>query len=378
MSAPAASVAAVDDVLRLSAVDARRVAVRAQLLTAPRPDDVLEVLRHLTVLQLDPTRAVAASPDLVLWSRLGSAYDPRELTRLVDTQRVVELGGLLRPAEDVALFRAAMQAWPGGLDPRPWREGLARWLRDNERCRLDILELLRADGPLPSRALPDTCVRPWRSTGWTNDKNVTRMLDLMVASGQVAVAGRDGRERLFDLAERVYVPQVVPLEEADRRVRERRLAAMGIARGRAAQNPVEPVDVGEVGVLAVVEGVRGTWRVLPELLDASFVPRTALLSPFDRLLQDRRRMTELFAFDYVLEMFKPAAARRWGYYALPVLHGDRLVGKVDATADVRAGVLRVDAVHRDGAWDAATVAAVDDELDDLACWLELDLLRADR
>ena len=102
----------------------------------------------------------------------------------------------------------------------------------------------------------------------------------------------------------------------------------------------EPNDVGTVGEVAVVEGLRGQWRVDPAQLDRLGQPfrgRTALLSPLDRLVFDRKRMTELFEFDYQLEMYKPVAKRRWGYWALPILHGDRLVGKVDATADLRRG-----------------------------------------
>ena len=94
-----------------------------------------------------------------------------------------------------------------------------------------------------------------------------------------------------------------------------------------------------------MDGVRGEWRVDPSLLDLPFEGRAALLSPMDRLLHDRKRMTEIFEFDYVLEMFKPVAARRWGYYALPVLVGDRLVGKLDATAGRE--VLQVHALHLD-------------------------------
>ena len=95
----------------------------------------------------------------------------------------------------------------------------------------------------------------------------------------------------------------------------------------------------------------GEWRVDPVLLDSSVIERsrdpTSLLSPFDPIVRDRKRMEELFEFEYVLEMYKPAAKRRWGYFALPVLHGDRLVGKLDATADRKAGRLFVDAVHQD-------------------------------
>src|SRR4029450_2050831 len=111
--------------------------------------------------------------------------------------------------------------------------------------------------------------------------------------------------------------------------------------------PVEPADVGEVGEPAVIEGVRGTWRVDPAQLGQPFPRRAAVLSPSDRLIPDRKRMVELFEFDYQLEMYKPAAKRRWGYFALPVLYGDRLVGKVDATADRTAGVLRIDAIPQD-------------------------------
>src|SRR5207342_2581350 len=139
------------------------------------------------------------------------------------------------------------------------------------------------------------------------------------------------------------------------------------------ERPVEPVGVGEAGEPAVVEGVKGPWRVDPSLLGRPFTGRTALLSPFDRLVHDRKRAVELFDFDYQLEMYKPAPKRRWGYYALPVLHHDRLVGKVDATADRAAGVLRVDAVHEDVPFTAAMRSGVRTELADLARWLGLTL-----
>ena len=84
-------------------------------------------------------------------------------------------------------------------------------------------------------------------------------------------------------------------------------------------------------------------------------------------------MTDLFDFDYQLEMYKPQAKRRWGYWALPVLHGDRLVGKLDATAERDRGVLRVDAVHEDEPFDAALRAAVEAEIESLATWLDLEV-----
>ena len=359
---------------RLSRTDARRVAVRAQLLDSRRPPGLLDLVRHLTLLQLDPTAAIAPNADLVAWSRLGSSYDRGELTAALRNRTLIELHALVRPSEDLALFRAEMAEWPGAGELRDWQKSLRDWVKANEACRLDILDRLGSSGPLTSREIPDTCEVPWTSTGWTNNQNVIRLLGFMVQRGEVATAGRKGRERLWDLATRVYPDDpVVPAEEALRILDERRLKALGIARARAPKSPMEPNDVGEAGEPAVVEGVKGTWRVDPSLLGQPFSGRAALLSPFDRLVHDRRRTAELFEFDYQLEMYKPAAQRRWGYFALPILYGDRLVGKLDATADRAAGVLRVDAVHEDVDLTQAMTAAVRGEIEDLARWLGLDL-----
>jgi len=177
---------------RLSRQDARRVAVRAQLLDRARPAGLLSVVRRLTLLQLDPTNAIAPSADLVAWSRLGRSYDPGDLRAALDQQKLIELKAFVRPAEDIALFRAAMAEWPGAGELKEWQEFIREWVLANDRCRTDILSKLREGGPLPSRELPRTCERPWVSTGWTNDKNVTRLLEFMVSRGEVAVAGHSG------------------------------------------------------------------------------------------------------------------------------------------------------------------------------------------
>ncbi|GAA1306857.1 hypothetical protein Psi02_47270 [Planotetraspora silvatica] len=358
----------------LSRTDARRIAVQAQLLDGSRPAELLDVVRHLTLLQIDPTAAVAPNADLVAWSRLGSSYAPTGLTTALENRTLLELRAMIRPSEDLALYRAEMAEWPGSGKLTTWREYNRDWVRANDACRLDILDRLRSSGPLPSRDLPDTCKTPWKSTGWTDNRNVTQLLEFMVARGEVAIAGRSGRERLWDLATRVYPDDpVVPAGEALRIRDERRLRALGIARARGPAYPGEPADVGEAGEPAVVEGVKGRWRVNPSLLGRPFSGRAALLSPFDRLLHDRKRAVELFEFDYQLEMYKPAAKRRWGYFALPILYGDRLVGKLDATADRAAGVLRVDAIHQDVAFTETMTAEIGHEIEDLARWLGLDL-----
>lgn len=182
---------------------------------------------------------------------------------------------MLRPAEDIALFCAEMAAWPGPGELKDWQQGQLDWLEANDDCRRDILEKLYDEGPLPSRELPDTTLLPGESSGWNNDRSRRMLLELMVKRGEVASAGCEGRERLWDLAERVYP-----------------------------DDPVVPLD-----------------------------GRVALHSPLDRPVFDRKQMAEIFEFDYQLEKYKPAAERRWGYWAMPILYDDRLVGKLDATAD---------------------------------------------
>jgi uncharacterized protein len=352
---------------RLTKPQARRIAVRAQLLDSRRPTDLLTVVQQLTLLQIDPTAAIAPSADIVAWSRIGSAYQPAHLQQALEQDRTLfEHNALVRPMSDLGLQLAASRTSRS-------HERTHAWIRDNDRFRRDIIELLGSSGPLSSRDIPDTCVVPWASTGWTNNRNVTQMLELLMMRGEIAIAGRVGRERLWDLAERVYPADVVvPSEDDAHRIKnERRLASLGIARQKSTSMPIEPVDVGEAGEPAVVEGTTGEWRVDPGTLDEDFEGRTALLSPFDRLVYDRRRAEELFEFEYTLEMYKPAAKRRWGYFALPILHDDRLVGKVDATADRKASVLRVHAIHEDVRFTRTMTKAVQSELEDLASWLGL-------
>jgi uncharacterized protein len=357
---------------RLSRQEARRIAVRAQLLDAARPSSLLDVIRHLGMVQNDTTAAVAPSAHVVCWSRIGSHYAPRDLDDLLDDRSLVEFRGAIRAAGDMAMFRADMQGWPGREPLRDWQVYVRDWVKANDACREEILQWLRSEGPLPAGELPDSCAVPWRSTGWTDYRNVVRLLDFMEQRGEVAVSGRSNRGRLWDLADRVYPDDpVIPAEEARIRRDQRRLTALGIARDKGPGCPVEPLDVGNAGEPAVIEGVRGSWRVDPTQLGQPFHGRAALLSPLDRLVVDRKRMAEIFEFDYQLEMYKPAAKRRWGYYALPILYGDRLVGKLDAVADQPAGVLRINAIHQDYEFTKSMRAAIDQEIAELGQWLHL-------
>ncbi len=351
--------------------------MQAQLLDSARPTGLLDVVRRLTLLQSDTTTVIAPSADLIVWTRLGAPYRPDELSAAMQDRTLVELRGMIRPGEDVALYRADMAEWPGSGDVPNWREAQREWVEANGAFRQDVLERLEDAGPLTSREIPDTAAVAWRSSGWNNNRNVRMMIEFLVLRGEVAAAGRRGRDRLWDLASRIYPDNaVVPVAEALRIRNERRLRALGIARGRGPECPVEPMDVGEAGEPAIIDGVTGKWRVDPALLGQRFRGRAALLSPLDRLVYDRKRTMELFEFDYQLEMFKPAAKRRWGYYALPILCGDRLVGKLDARADRAAGVLQVGAIHQDVPFSKAMASAVHREIADLASWLGLELAKA--
>jgi uncharacterized protein YcaQ len=195
----------------LSRLDARRIAVRAQLLDHRRPTELLDAIRQLTLLQIDPIAAIAPNADLVAWSRLGSSYSPAELDTALADRTLLELRAMVRPSEDLALYRADMAHWDRAeRGERPgWWASQRDWVRANDTCRLDILDRLGSSGPLPSRDLPDTCEVPWRSSGWTNNRNVTQLLEFMVLRGEVAIAGRRGGDRLWDLATRVYPVDVL-------------------------------------------------------------------------------------------------------------------------------------------------------------------------
>ncbi|MBM7519250.1 DNA glycosylase AlkZ-like family protein [Nocardioides nitrophenolicus] len=347
--------------IRLDRDQARRIAVRAQLLDRRHTGSVAEVVEELTLLQVDPTAAVAPSVDLVLWSRLGDGYAHSDLTFALETERsLAELSSYVRAMDDIGLLLA--------VGPRELHPRVHEWLAANQAFRADVLALLGAEGARTAAEVPDTCEVPWASSGWNDAKNVNRLLELLTLLGDVAVAGRRGKLRVYDLADRVYPGDLdVPAYDRARALLDRReLAALGIAR----TGPGEE---------ASVEGCAGTWRVDPDALaalDDAFTGRCAFLSPFDRLVYDRDRALELFDFAYVLEMYKPAASRRWGYFALPILYRDRLVGKLDAKADRKAGVLRVHALHEDLPWDPELGDAVDAELTALGDWLGMGVVRS--
>jgi hypothetical protein len=366
--------------MRLGMKDARRLAVEGAYLSAPQPAGILEVAERLGGLQIDPTAVVARSEQLVLWSRLGP-YDAAELDRLRFEERsLFEYVAFIVPAADYALHRETMRRSPRGDSARAVY--VRTWLKQNAAFRSYVLRELRRRGPLRSRDLEDRAVVPWKTTGWNDGKNLSMMLERLWYQGKIAIVGRDGQERIWDIAERAYpVGDRLPPAEVARRVLDRSLRLRGVARVRdfnysfdgrppGWERALRSLVADGVAVAVEVGDRGGEWFAHRDGLAAlgSFKPRTTLLSPFDQLIAPNRdRTRELFDFAYKLEIYVPKAKREYGYYVLPVLHGDRLVGRIDAELDRKENVLHLHSVH----WEDRPVD-VERPLAELARWLGAD------
>ena len=381
--------------LRVPVVAARRLAVRNQRLSGPRRrrSELLETCRALRCLQLDPTAVVARSHLLVLFSRHG-AFDERRLERLAYGRRVLfeywahEASLVL--SEDLPIHRWEMRTWPrasGGA----WRRRVLAWYEAQAPFRAHILERLAADGPLRAREIEDRSSAPWISDGWTNERNVARMLDLLWIRGLVGISRRDGAQRVWDLMERCLPADApageLPEDEMTRRAAVYAVRALGVARpahirahftrGRypGLTTALEALESSGELERVGVEGLGDDWWV--HAGDAGFLrdprdfrPRTVLLSPFDNLLCDRARTEKLFGFTHRLEIYTPKAKRRWGYFVLPVLDGDRLVARCDLALDRAAGRLVAHAVHAEPGVPRGKrlPRAIRRELERLAAW----------
>ncbi len=348
---------------KLTLDQARRIAVGAQLLDANRPGDVVGVAEQLGAIKIDPTATIAPAENSILWSRIGATYEPSQLTKVVEQDHLLfEFDGAFRPISLLPLMLPAMRRWPQ-------RPKTREWLEANDRFRTDVLARLRADGPLLASDIPDTAQVTRPPDGWYGSNQVVHMLDFLQRQGEVAVVRREGRNRVWDLAERVY-PTGMPqyeLEEAESLLGERRLQAAGIAKQKSPWTPV-----GEAGEPAVIEGSTRKYRVDPQALAALEQDdggRVAFLNPYDPMLFDRPRLQELFEFEYVLEQFKPKPQRKYGFFAHPILMGDRFVGMLDAEVDREAEMLVVNAVHEFLPFDPEEDEMVRAEIDALAEWL---------
>jgi uncharacterized protein YcaQ len=296
----------------VSVEEARRIAVRAQLLDGSATD-VLSTVQRLGFLQLDPISTVAPPQHLVLWSRLGP-HDRSELDRLLwEERKLVEWNAFLWPAEDLPLLRARMRRKDRPLDRR-----LDEYLREHTSFRRYVLRELDRRGPLLSREIEDHAAMRREDHRWWGSRKMGLMLQILNARGQVAVVGRRGKQRIWDLAERWYPEtEKVSWPEAQRVFAEKQFRSLG------------------------VRLERGRLLAHPEADDAPAGKRVTFLSPFDRLVHDRNRAESLWDFYYRLEMYVPKAKREYGYYVLPILRGDRVIGRIEPLHDRKAGELRV-------------------------------------
>ncbi|WP_239647961.1 DNA glycosylase AlkZ-like family protein [Nocardiopsis ganjiahuensis] len=380
----------------------RRLALLRQRLAGPSPspgaDGLREVLRALRCLQLDPVGVVAPSHELVLWSRVG-AFERADLDRLRWEERWLfdywAHAASIVLTEDHALHRLLMRRPPrGGAE--------AVWLEANAQLREHILHRLSEKGPLPTDGFQDLSTAPWESTGWTSGRNVERMLESLWIQGHVLVAGRSGRRRHWDLAERLLPRESehpgLPDGDVVSRTAELALLALGagrvrdirkhFVRGRYPGLEAALTELEERGRVLRVRVARTRpdepWYVhrdaLPDLERAEAwprEPRTTLLSPFDNLLCDRERTELVWGFAFRNEMYVPRDKREFGYYVLPVLHGDRLVGRAALRVDRRTRTLNAEGVFAEEgtAGPAEAAPAVAAALTDLAGFAGADRVR---
>jgi uncharacterized protein len=350
--------------------------VLKQRLAGPRPapdaEGILGLVRELGCLQLDPISYVAKSHLLVTWSRVGP-YDPAVLDQLLWEDRALfeyfAHAAAIVLTEDYPIHSFQMRkAWTsdGGYARR-----IREWYADSAALRRHILTEIRKRGPLRSRDLEDRSERDWRSGGWTNERNVGRLIDILWTKGKLMVVGRSGAQRWWDLTER-WLPEWTPRDrlgdvQAVRIASQRSLRALGVATPRhierhfiryvypnlrdvlarlRREGTIEQVEVLDAEAVPFPE----EWFVhsedLPQLerIEAGeWEPRTTLLSPFDNLICDRDRTELLWNFLYRAEFYTPKEKRVYGFYALPILHGEELIGRIDVENDRKTGRL---VVHR--------------------------------
>ena len=324
-------------------------------------DDVAATIAAMGVLQIDTINVVARSPSLVLWSRAGAGAAARLDAALADGAIVEawahEASFLAR--DDYPLHRRLTLA-----RFRRVARSATDWIAAHPRPVADVLARLRAEGALRARDF----VRERRTRGWWDWSEHKLALEMLFARGDLLIARREGFQRVYDLHQRVWPDwddaRAPTLDAALDALVERTVFLLGVAapawladyfrlpRAEAVPRAARLAATGRLLTLQRADGAGPVYlhparRALAHAaIDGAIMPRrTALLSPFDPLVWDRRRLAQLFGFDYRIECYTPAARRRYGYFALPILHAGQLVGRIDLKAERRAGQLLVRTLH---------------------------------
>jgi uncharacterized protein YcaQ len=375
----------------ISAAEARRIALAAQGFDRPRPgtpDDARHyrrVLHQVGVLQLDFVNVLVPAHFLILWSRLGN-YDRQRLEKYLYasrefTEQWAHEASIVR-SSDWPLLEHRRQAW------QPWKRNPLGTLDDPDAYLQDILDQVDRDGALTANDLPAAASPARRNPGDWHRPVQRWALEHHFGRGKLAVRERRGNfQRVYDLPERLiddeYRERCVEQADAERALLRQSAESLGIAtlrdladyyRMTARQAAPRVIELVEEGALTPV-GVEG-WKEQAYLSRTARFPRSidgaSLLSPFDPVVWFRPRAERLFDFEYRIEIYVPAAQRRWGYYVLPFRLGDRIVARLDLKADRQGQVLLVKALHHEPGTDTKkTEFALRGELDALAEWLGL-------
>jgi hypothetical protein len=385
---------------------ARRLFLLRQRLNEPAPLNdaagILDVVGDLGCLQLDPISAVARSQQLVVWSRVGN-YDRSALDQLLWTDRSLfeywaHMASIVL-TEDYPIHQLLMRTYAREESTGKISQRYQQWLTANQRLKRHILQELRRHGPLPSRAFESSAEtdRGWYATGWTSSRAVSQMLDYLWITGRIMVAGRSGalREKLWDLSERC-LPGWTPRErlserEVVRRAAQKSLRALGLGTQQHINRhftrkryPHLTETLHALQAEGVIERIhladdKAAWFIhaedvplLERVEQGEFAfERTTLLSPFDNLICDRARTAQLFNFDFRIEIYTPRHKRQYGYYVLPILHGDRLIGRIDPKMDREHDRLHIHAVHAEkhAPLDRRTARAIRGAIEELATFL---------
>jgi len=377
---------------KLSPAEARRIALAAQGFGEARPEKVtaarwVKALDRLSLHQIDSVNVLVRAHYLPAFSRLGP-YDRTLIDGaawgLPSRRRLFEYW-----AHEASLLPLALHPllrWRMARADRGqagWK-GLRIFAGERRAEAQALLERIRNEGPSAASDLEETRGR----SGWWEWSDVKRALEWLFWSGQITTATRRSSfERVYDLTERVLPADILALPtpdpaEAQRALIERAGRALGVATPqelrdyfRLGPDEAKPAieSLAEAGVLRPVE-VPG-WTKLAYLHRDARNPRRvsaqALLAPFDPLVWERSRTERLFDFHYRIEIYTPADKRQHGYYVLPFLLGDRLVGRLDLKADRQAGRLLVHAVHLEAHAPPDTMDAIGEELAAMAGWLSL-------
>jgi uncharacterized protein YcaQ len=387
----------------LTLTTVRRLAITRQHLAGKpsqgTPEAMLSLVRDLGCLQLDPTSAVARSHLLVLWSRLGQ-YDAAVLDKLLWEDRSLfeywAHAASMVLTEDYPIHACHMRSYQQG--ETAWGSRMPKWAAENAALRDHILEEITQKGALPSKHFEDKSDESWQSTGWTGNRNVSQMLTYLWTAGILMVSFRKGSNRYWDLTER-FLPNWTPHESLDwpdvvRKSALKSLHALGVATPRQIREHFTRfrypgVDdilkqlksegiIQQVGVELESKGKPEPWYIHNDdlaLVDAlegdGWEPRTTLLSPFDNLICDRARTTKLFNFDFTIEIYVPKEKRKFGYYVLPILHGDRLIGRIDPLMDRKQNKFVINNVYTepDAPMNRKTAQAVSKAIESLAGFL---------